>query len=504
MLGARALRALREVRPLRAGGARGLGSGVVGEGGRKGPSSAKLAEVDKRLREAKVETVVVGYTDLYGRLLGKRYDVVDFVKNAAKSGAHSCTYVFTVDMPMNPQPGFEYANWERGFGDFHVVPDLDSLTVCGWAPGVAVVLCDAANTETHELVSIAPRTILKRQLERAAKLLWEGRHVEVKAASELEHYLFEDDYRGAHAKGYANLTRAGWYSEDYHILQGHRTEPYHAAVRRGLRASGIHVENSKGETGVGQHEINVQYDEMLRMADRHVLFKQCMKEIASDMGKSVTFMAKPFADDAGSGCHIHTSMVDKATGKNVFQGAESLDSIQNCSALFKHFLAGWIKHTPELFCLMAPTVNSFKRHCAGSWAPTATAWGKDNRTAGFRIVGSGPSLRIECRLPGADVNPYLVFASALAAGLDGVENKLAPPPIFEGDAYKNDGNKKRNHAPLPRSLGEAAELFAKSKFVKDAFGADVQKHLAHFYHLEQLAYDRQVSDWERKRYFEQI
>jgi len=386
-----------------------------------------------------------------------------------------------------------------------MVPDLDSFSLCGWTEGTAMVLCDAADNDTHELVPIAPRSILRKQLDRLKNLSWnEGkpeseRIAEVKAASELEHYLFEDSYKEAHAKKYVGLQPDGYYSMDYHM--GYRTEDYHRAVRNGLRASGIPVENSKGETGVGQYEVNVQYDEMLRMADRHMIFKQCMKEIALDMGKSVTFMAKPFDHDAGSSCHVHASIVNSA-GKNLFVGNESLDSIKNCSPLFKHFLAGWIKHTPELFALYAPTVNSYKRFCAGSWAPTATAWGKDNRTAGFRIVGSGPGLRIECRLPGADVNPYLVFAAAIASGLNGIENKLVPPPILDGDGYSEQNTSKT--VPIPKTLGEAASVFRKSEFVRDTFGQDVQDHLAHFYSLEQKAYDAAVTDWERARYLEQI
>eukprot|EP00514_Thraustochytrium_sp_LLF1b_P001755 CAMPEP_0184519936 /NCGR_PEP_ID=MMETSP0198_2-20121128/6895_1 /TAXON_ID=1112570 /ORGANISM="Thraustochytrium sp., Strain LLF1b" /LENGTH=488 /DNA_ID=CAMNT_0026910491 /DNA_START=151 /DNA_END=1617 /DNA_ORIENTATION=- len=468
-------------------------------------STIQLEDAERKFRDGNVDTVVVAYTDLYGRLLGKRYDAKDFVDNCAKAGAHSCTYTFAVNMDMNPLTGFAYASWETGFGDFHMVPDLSSTTICAWNPGTAIVLCDARDTETDELVPIAPRSILRKQLACLQDLAWnkgrpeEEQIGEIKAASELEHYVLEDSFREAFEKDYTSLRRAGYYSEDYHILQGHRTEPLHRAVRRALRASGVPVENSKGETGIGQHELNVQYDEVLRMADRHMIFKQCFKEIAMDQGKSVTFMAKPFGDDAGSSCHIHASLVNPR-GSNIFQGDDRLEDINGCSELFKHFLAGWIKHTPELFVLYSPTVNSYKRYLAGSWAPTATAWGKDNRTAGFRIVGSGPSLRIECRLPGADVNPYLAFAAAVASGIDGINNKLSPPPMLKGDGY----SQATEAASVPVSLGEASRAFRDSSFVRETFGPVVQEHYARFYHLEQQAYDKAVTDWERKRYFEMI
>lgn len=263
-----------------------------------------------------------------------------------------------------------------------------------------------------------------------------------------------------------------------------------------LRLSGLPVENSKGETGIGQHELNVTYSHALQMADRHVVFKQCLKEIADEQNKSITFMAKPWENDAGSSCHIHLSLVDE-NGCNVFRGDKTLGSVTGCSDLFKHFLGGWIKHTPDLYAFYAPTVNSYKRFAKGSWAPTACEWGHDNRTAGFRIVGSGESLRIECRLPGADVNPYLAFAAAIASGMDGIKNKIEPPPMFVGDAYGST-------ATVPHSLGEAAERLATSSFAKETLGEAVQKHYSHFYKLEQHAYDAAVTDWERKRYFEQI
>jgi glutamine synthetase len=295
---------------------------------------------------------------------------------------------------------------------------------------------------------------------------------------------------------FRNLHPAGWYLEDYHLLQGTRTEPFTAAVRRHLKHSGIPVENSKGEWGLGQHELNVRYAEALQMADRHVIYKQCFKEVAEQHGLSVTFMAKFAADRAGSSCHLHVSLWGE--GRNAFRGEQTFGPVQ-CSDVFRWFLGGWIAHTPDLMVFYAPTVNSYKRYVDASWAPTRLAWSYDNRTAGFRVVGSGDSLRIECRIPGADCNPYLAFAASLASGLDGVRNHIEPPECFVGDVYAA--------RDLPRvavSLADANERFRNSAFARDALGADVVEHYAHFFETERKAYDRSVTDWERRRYFERI
>ena len=303
-------------------------------------------------------------------------------------------------MEMEPVPGYSFANWELGYGDVHMVPDLATLRVATWLDKTAFVLCDVKSEKTHDYVAVAPRSILRRQVDAAKKLGYTGY-----AGTELEHYLFQTSYRQAAQQDYRNLEPAGWYLEDYHMLQGTRTEGFHAAARRHLKNSGVPVENSKGEWGKGQHELNVRYAEVLDMADRHVVFKQCLKEIAEAMGMSVTFMAKFAADGAGSSCHIHFSLWrDK---KNAFEKGGDL---------FRWFLGGWIAHVPDVMVFYAPTVNSYKRYVDGSWAPTRMAWSIDNRTAGFRVVGSGQSLRIECRIPGADCNPYLALAASLASG----------------------------------------------------------------------------------------
>jgi glutamine synthetase len=288
----------------------------------------------------------------------------------------------------------------------------------------------------------------------------------------------------------------GWYLEDSHILQGSRTEFFTAAARRHLKQSGIPVENSKGEWGLGQHELNVHYAEALDMADRHVIYKQCLKELADSMDMSVTFMAKYASDQAGSSCHIHISLWQD--GKNAFDGDQSFGPVQG-SDVFRWFLGGWLAHVPDVMPFYAPTVNSYKRYVDASWAPTRLAWSYDNRTAGFRVVGKGPSLRIECRIPGADCNPYLGFAASLASGLDGIKNKIEPPACFQGDIYA------AAHLPrVPYTLSDAVRQFEASDFAKQAFGAAVVEHYAHFFKTEQEAYNKAVTDWERKRYFERI
>ena len=438
----------------------------------KGLLSAE--ELAKLVKAGEIETVVVGFTDHYGRMLGKRFDAEMFVEDVIGQGAHACDYLLTVDMEMDPVPGYKFANWEKGYGDFHLVPDMTTLRRASWLEKTAIVLCDVDG------VSVAPRSILRRQIGLSK--------YQVFAATELEHYLFRTSYRDAAQKAYRDLEPAGWYLEDYHILQGTRTEGFHAAARRHLKLSGVPVETSKGEWGNGQHELNVRYAEALDMADRHVLFKQCLKELADTMGLSVTFMAKPDAGGAGSSCHIHLSLW--RDGKNVFK---------RDGDVFRWFLGGWMARVPELMVFYAPTVNSYKRYVDASWAPTRLAWSYDNRTAGFRVVGDGPSMRIECRIAGADANPYLALAASLASGLDGIANKTAAPEAFEGDAYSA-----RNLQHVPRTLAEAAELFAASEFAKRAFGAEVVEHYAHFFRSEVGAFNKAVTDWERNRYFERI
>jgi glutamine synthetase len=433
-----------------------------------------LGDLKTKVERGEVDTVVVGFTDHYGRLCGKRFDAEFFLDSGATDGTHACDYLLTTDMEMEPIPGYGFASWDQGYGDVHLVPDLSTLRLATWLDATALVLCDVTPAP------VAPRAILRAQIERAA-----ATGLTAMAATELEHYLFDTSYRDV-ARG-ATPEPAGWYLEDYQLLQGARTERFHQQVRRHLNRSGVPVENSKGEWGLGQHEINVRYAPILDMADRHVVFKQCVKELADQQGLSVTFMAKPFTDRAGSSCHVHVSLWrDDA---NAFTDEDVL----------RQFVGGALAHTPDVMLFFAPTVNSYKRYVDGSWAPTRLAWSEDNRTAGFRIVGHGAARRVECRIPGADCNPYLALAALLAAGLDGVRNETEPPAKFTGDVYA------ATELPqVPRTLREATDLFAASAFTRATFGDDVVDHYTHFARTEQAQFDAAVTDWERRRYFERI
>ena len=450
-----------------------------------------LEDLSAKVDSEEIETVILAFPDLYGRLMGKRFDAEFFLAEAARQGTGACNYLLTVDMEMEPVAGYRFANWEAGYGDFHLAPDMSTLRVATWLDKTALVICDVEDEASHQPVAVTPRSILRRQLELAAALGYD-----VYAASELEYYIFEDSYRGARDKGYTDLSPQGWYLEDYHLLQGTREEPFTAAARFHLKHSGIPVENSKGEWGLGQHELNIRYADLLTMADRHTVMKHCLKEIADRLGSSVTFMAKPHAGQAGSSCHIHLSLFDGE--RNAFVGDKALGPVA-ASELFRWFLGGWMARLRELMVLYAPTINSYKRYEDGSWAPTRIAWSYDNRTAGFRVVGKGNSLRIECRVPGADCNPYLAYAAALASGLDGIAQKTEPPDIFEGDIYA------ARHLPrVPYTLEEALINFESSEFAREAFGADVVEHYSHFYRSEIESFRSAVTDWERTRYFERI
>ncbi len=457
----------------------------------KGHGLLDWEALSQKVAAEEIETVVVAFTDHFGRLMGKRFDAEHFVAKTAHHGTHACNYLLTVDMEMEPVPGYRFANWELGYGDFHLVPDMSTLRVASWLDKTALVICDVEDEKAHQAVTVAPRSILRRQLKQA-----QGQGYRVNAASELEYYVYEDSYRQAHDKRYTDLKPMGWYIEDYHILQGTREEKFTANARYHLKQSGIPVESSKGEWGLGQHEINIRYADLLTMADHHIIMKQCLKEIADSLGYSLTFMAKPNAGQAGSSCHIHLSLF--AGEENAFVGDKALGPVE-ASDLFRWFLGGWMAHLPEVMVFYAPTVNSYKRYEDGSWAPTRIAWSYDNRTAGFRVVGHKNSLRIECRVPGADCNPYLAYAAALASGLDGIVNRIEPPEIFEGDMYA------ARHLPrVPASLEQAVDSFEASKFAKDAFGADVVEHYSHFFRTEVESFRQSVTDWERQRYFERI
>lgn len=448
-------------------------------------------ELTELVEADEIDTILVMFTDSYGRFMGKRFDAGFFLESVVPEGAHGCDYLLTVDMEMEPIPGYELANWELGYGDFHMVPDLGTLRRASWLEKSALVLCDLESEETHEPVAEAPRSVLGLQVRKAAQQGYAAY-----ASSELEYFIFEESYKDAARARHAGLEPAGWYLEDYHMLQGTRHERLNAPARRHLKLSGVPVETSKGEWGLGQHELNIRYAEILEMSDRHCVYKQCLKELADQLDLSVTFMAKYAESGAGSSCHLHLSLWEGE--ENAFVGDERAGPV-SCSNIFRWFLGGWIAHVPEVMVFYAPTVNSYKRFRAASWAPTKLAWSFDNRTAGFRVVGKGSSLRIECRIPGADCNPYLAFAAALASGLDGIENRIEPPEIFEGDVYAAEGLPR-----VPATLRDATDLFESSEFAQQAFGDAVVRHYTHFFRTEQTAFDNAVTDWERRRYFERI
>ncbi len=456
------------------------------------PGMLSVDELRSAIDDGAIDTVILGFPDLYGRLMGKRLDASFFLTDVA-GGTHVCDYLFTVDMEMEPVTGYEFSNWDLGYGDVHLVPDLGTLRKLSWLDRTALVICDAQLEPGHEPVTVAPRSILRKQLERLRSLGFEAM-----AGSELEYYQYRTSYMDAARNGYQELAAAGWYREDYHLLQGSRTEDLNGAYRRHLAASGVPVESTKGEFGRGQHELNIGYAPILEMADRHLVLKQAVKEISDQLGCSATFMAKPDATQAGSSSHLHVSLWTTRDGVSAFPGSGDFSGIA-CSDVFRWFLGGWMCHVPDLMVCYAPTVNSYKRFQAGSWAPTAMAWSPDNRTAGFRVVGSGPSLRIECRIPGADVNPYLAYSAVIASGLTGIEHQIEPPPAYIGDVYTASDEKM-----LPSSLEEAVKSFESSDLAPSAFGEDVVAHYAHFFTTEAEAYQNAVTDWERTRYFERI
>src|SRR6266550_4124813 len=442
-----------------------------------------LDALKRLVADDEIETVIACFPDMYGRLVGKRVAAKFFIDEVAEHGMHACDYLLACDVDMDPVPGYAFTSWAKGYGDFHPVPDFETMRIASWQNKSALVLCDIHDEKTESLLPLAPRSILRKQLARAADAGYTAF-----GASELELYVFNDSYEDVAKKGFINLEPIGRVIEDYHILQGTKEEFLIGAIRSHLERSGIPVESSKGEWGPGQQEIGLRYAEALEMADRHHIYKHAAKEIAWQHGKAITFMAKWDERYAGSSCHIHVSLWDKDGKKPLFAGE---------SPTFRHFLGGWMSHIRELFAFYAPYPASYKRYVAGSFAPTGIAWSHDNRTAGFRIVGHGPSLRIECRAPGADANVYLAFAAALAAGLDGIEHHIEPPPAFDGDVYA------ATELPqVPHTLRESIGALAESAWARETFGEDVVDHYLHFFRTEQRKFDAAVTDWERRRYFE--
>ena len=446
-----------------------------------------LDQLKADVKAGTIDTVLVAFPDMQGRLIGKRFQA-EFFLDGAIDETHGCDYLLANDIDMEPVPGYEAANWAKGYGDFVMKPDLATLMKAAWLEGTAIILADLVDHHHHEPIPHSPRAILKAQLKRLEKL-----GLTANFASELEFYLFDESFRSAWDKGYRNLTTAGYYIQDYHIFQTTKEEGVLRDMRRQLQASGIPVENSKGEWGPGQEELNVRYADALTMADRHVVMKNAMKEIAHNHGKAITFMAKWDFGLAGSSSHIHMSLAK--AGKNAF--IDSKDKL-GMSDLMKHFMQGLLTYAGDITYFLAPFINSYKRFQAGTFAPTKAIWSSDNRTAGFRLCGENTKgVRVECRIGGADLNPYLAYAALIAAGLKGVEDKLPLEPAFTGDAYV--GEKLRE---VHKTLRDAIAAMQSSSMLREAFGEPVIGHYVHTGNWEQFEYDRRVTDWELKRGFE--
>jgi len=456
------------------------------------PGRLARKQLEQLVRRDEIDTVLAVFPDTFGRLMGKRVVGSYFLDHVVDEGAHACIYLFTVDMEMEPLPGFKLTSWERGYGDMKVVPDLGTLRRIPWLPKTALVFCDVY-TEAGEPIEEAPRWVLKRQVERAA-----AQGFVVKTAAELELYCFRESFEEARAKRYQRMTPVASYLEDYHIFQTTKEEPLIRAIRNGMEGADVPIETSKGEWGRGQEEINLRYAEALEMADRAALYKHGTKEIAHLSGAAVTFMAKYDAGAAGSSFHLHSSLWDK-TGRKALFAAGAGGSARGGSPLFGHWLAGQLAMARELAYFYAPSVNSYKRYQSGSFAPTRIVAGWDNRTCGFRLCGEGQGFRVENRIPGADANPYLAFAATIAAGLHGITSRLKAPKLYEGNAYED-----ATLPQVPKTLREAVVELERSKIARAALGERVVEHYLHTARLEQQAFDAAVTDWELMRNFERI
>ena len=457
----------------------------------QGRARLELDELRARAQSGEIETVVCAMPDLWGRLVGKRMTARSFLETAlGAEGLHGSLYLFVVDMDMDPRPGYELTDWQDGFRDCRFVPDLGTLRVVPWLQRTAIVICDPAE-ETGELVEIAPRVILKRQLER-----YRTAGMTLKCATELEFYLYTDSYRSAWERRYRDLTPVSYYRSDYHILQSTKDDWFLQRVREAMNAAAIEIEFSKSEWGLGQQEANLRYTDALEMADRHALYKNGIKELTALEGMAASFMAKPRIDDIGSSCHVHLSIWDEHGERPMLPG----DGERDIGDFFRHFIAGQVAHGPELSVLLAPNINSYKRFQLNQFAGMSFTWGLDNRTCGLRVVGEGPSMRLESRIPGADANPYLVIAGLAAAGLAGIEGQLACPEPLAVNAAE--------YADAPRmagSLAEAIALFEAGTLPRQAFGDAARAHLINFFHQELDAFNHEtVTDWELIRYFERI
>ncbi len=436
--------------------------------------------------DGSVDTVVVAITDLQGRLQGKRLDAQYFLDDVLEHGTEGCNYLLAVDIEMNTVGGYAISSWDRGYGDFVMAPDLSTLRLVPWQPGTALLLADAAWLDGAPVVE-SPRQVLQRQLSRLTERGWTAY-----VGTELEFIVFDDGYEAAWSRGYSDMTPSNQYNVDYSVLGTGRVEPLLRAIRLGMRDAGMQVESAKGECNFGQHEIAFKYTDALRTCDNHVIYKTGAKEIAAQHGKSLTFMAK-YNEREGNSCHIHLSLRDN-DGNPVFAG----DRQGGTSPLFEQFLAGQLAGLRELSYFFAPNINSYKRYQPDTFAPTAVAWGFDNRTCSLRVVGHGPSLRFENRLPGGDVNPYLAVAAMIAAGLHGIDHELALEAPFAGNAYVSDAPR------VPTTLREAAHLLADSEIARSALGDEVVEHYSNTARVELAAFDAAVTNWELIRGFERM
>ena len=439
-----------------------------------------------RVSSGEIDTVIVAITDMQGRLQGKRMDARHFLNDTLEHGTEGCNYLLAVDVEMNTVDGYEISSWERGYGDFVMAPDLATLRTIPWQPGTALLLSDVQWLDGAP-VAQSPRQILRRQLERLDERGWVAF-----VGTELEFILFDDSYESAWDKRYTGLRPSNQYNVDYSVLGTSRVEPVLRAIRIGMRDAGMHVESAKGECNPGQHEIAFRYAEALTTCDNHVIYKNGAKEIAAQHGSSLTFMAK-YNEREGNSCHIHLSL-RAPDGTPVFAG----DEPGGASKLFGQFVAGQLAGLRELSYFFAPNVNSYKRYQLGSFAPTAVMWGEDNRTCAIRVVGHGSGLRLENRVPGGDVNPYLAVAAMIAAGLHGVEAGLSAGDPYLGNAYLSDAPR------VPSTLREAAQLWQDSSIAREAFGDAVVDHYANTARVELAAFDAAVTDWERVRNFERF
>lgn len=444
----------------------------------------------KDVADGRIDTVLACQVDMQGRLMGKRFQAEFFVESAYEE-THSCNYLLATDMEMETVPGYKSTSWAAGYGDYVMKPDLTTLRRIPWLEGTALVLCDMLHHHDHSEVAHSPRAILKKQVARLEAL-----GLKAFIATELEFFLFDQSYDDARLSGYRDLQLISGFNEDYHIFQTTKEEDVMRAIRNGLQGAGIPVENSKGEASAGQEEINVRYADALTMADRHAIIKNGCKEIAWSRGKAITFLAKWHYQSAGSSSHIHQSLWSLDGKTSEFHDA---DAQYGMSQTMRQYVAGLLAHASETTLFLAPYINSYKRFVAGTFAPTKAVWSRDNRTAGYRLCGEGTkAIRIECRVGGSDLNPYLAFAAQIAAGLAGIEGKLDLEEPFVGDAYGD-----RTGPEIPRTLRDAAKATEGSTMLRAAFGDDVIDHYARAAAWEQEEYDRRITDWEVRRGFEQ-